>query len=194
MSETDNETYQALCETNLKEAIVFLRNKWDEYVDRKFIQSFALVHWVSNSERGLRDLGTLVGDSRHEVEISTQAYNNTQSLQENTRWLKAKFGVLIDGRVTLASNQDIQTNQWHGLAEDDAVKRRKYTEWANRLMTSAANCTSPYEFVVGEWKAAGIVVDPDASDLDDIIALAKAHNLPIIDTGHNNLFPEQSAK
>lgn len=192
MSSADNERYQELCETDLKEAVRFLREKWSEYADHEYIQSFALVHWVGNSESGVSDLEQLLGDSRHEVEISTQGYRDDKSLVDNPRWLKAKFGVLVDGRVNLASNADIQTNQWHGLQEDDDVKRRKYTEWANRLMTNEENCVSPYEFAVDNWKATGIVIDPDTPDIDKVVALAKEHGLPVIDTRDNDLFAKQS--
>lgn len=192
MSSIDNEKYQELCETDLKEGIRFLREKWSEYADRDFIQGFALIHWVGNSEDGISNLEQLLGDSRHEVEISTQGYQDDKSLVDNPRWLKAKFGVLVDGRVNLASNEDIQTNQWHGLQEDDVVKRRKYTEWANRLMTNEENCVSPYEFTVDNWKATGIVIDPDTPDIEKVIALAKEHGLPVIDTQNNDLFVKQT--
>ena len=64
------------------------------------------------------------------IEIFTQAYNDSVKLKTNKRWLDAKVGLLIDGTVNLASNTDIQTNQWHGILveEDDDRKRRKYTE------------------------------------------------------------------
>lgn len=64
------------------------------------------------------------------IEIFTQAYNDSEKLKTNKRWLDAKVGLLIDGTVNLASNTDIQTNQWHGILveEDDDRKRRKYTE------------------------------------------------------------------
>jgi hypothetical protein len=188
MSPEDNQKYQELCQTDLKEAIKFLREMWEVYADHDFIKSFALVHWVGNSEDGLSGIERLVGSSRHEVEISTQGYQDNESLKNAPRWLRDKFGVLIDGNVTLASNEDIQTNQWHNLQEDDAVKRRKYTEWANRLMTNEQNCVSPYEFAVGDWKAAGVVVDPDTPDIDKVVAMATRYGLPVIDTRNNTLF------
>ncbi|OGK29900.1 hypothetical protein A2W49_04410 [Candidatus Roizmanbacteria bacterium RIFCSPHIGHO2_12_41_18] len=194
MSPADNEEYQKLCGTDLRTAIRFLRDKWGEYADRDFIQRFVLVHWAGSSGIGLKNLEELLGKSRHEVEISTQAYRDAQSLVDNPRWKKAKFGVLVDGRVNLASNYDIQTNQWSGLQADDVVKRRKYTEWANRLMTSEANCISPYEFAVDHWKAAGIVVDPDVPDIEKVTALAKKHGLPVIDTQKNDLFAKQATE
>lgn len=49
MSPDDNRTYQELCETDLKQAIVFLRDKWSEYADHEFMQSFALIHWVERT-------------------------------------------------------------------------------------------------------------------------------------------------
>lgn len=113
----------------------------------------------------MSELEQLLGENRHEAEISTQGYHDDQSLKDKPRWAKAKFGVLINGSVTLASNGDIQTNQWHDIQDGDAVKRRKYTEWANRLMTSEDNCISPYEFVVDEWKAVAIVIEPDTLEL-----------------------------
>lgn len=192
LSPTDNDRFQELCKTDLKEAIRFLREKWGEYVDRDFIQSFALIHWVANSESGLSNLEKMLGNSRHEVEISTQAYPDEKSLKDNPRWLHAKFGVLVDGRVNLASNADIQTNQWHGLLKDDIVKRRKYTEWANRLITNKTNCVSPYEFVVDDWKVVGIVIDPDTPGIESVIALAKKYGIPVIDTQNSDLFTKQT--
>ena len=192
MSPADNDRYQELCGTDLKEAIRFLRDKWGEYADRDFIQSFALVHWVGNSESGLSNLEQMLDNSRHEVEISTQAYRDEKTLKDNPRWLRAKFGVLVDGRVNLASNADIQTNQWHGLMKDDTIKRRKYTEWANRLMTNDANCVSPYEFAVDNWKVVGIMIDPDTPDIEKVVALAKKYGLPVIDTRNNDLFTKQT--
>lgn len=188
MSPADNEAYQRLCETDLPGAVKFLRDKWGEYADYEFIDGFTLVHWVGSSEHGLTGLEKLLAESKHEAEISTQAYADQGSLAENPRWVRAKFGVLVDGQVTLASNADIQTNQWHGLQEDDVVKRRKYTEWANRLMTNADNCTSPYEFVIGDWQATGIIVDPDTGVMDEIVAIANKYSLPIISTVESDLF------
>ena len=188
MSPEDNARFQQRCDSDLKEGIRFLRERWGEYADREFIESFALVHWVGNSENGLDNLERLLGDSRHEVEISTQGYRDAEALIGNTRWLNAKFGVLVDGRVNLASNADIQTNQWHGLMPDDDVKRRKYTEWANRLMTNETNCISPYEFAVDNWKASAIVVDPDTPNMDLVVAMAKKYGLSVVDTSNNTLF------
>lgn len=188
MSPTDNDIYQELCSLDLKEAIKFLRDKWGEYVDRDFIQSFALVHWVVNSEQGLIGLESLISKISNEVEISTQAYHDDESLKQNPRWRKARFGLLIEGKVNLASNEDIQTNQWRCPNEEGIVKRRKYTEWANRLMTNETNCVSAYEFVVGDWKVVGVVIEPDTPDIDKVIAIANKYNLPIVDVQNNNLF------
>ena len=184
----DNNMYQELCKKNLREAIIFLRNKWSECVDLNFIQSFALVHWVSDSEMGIVGLEKLFKKGKNEVEISTQAYRDEKSLINNPRWLNAKFGVLVTGQVNLASNEDIQTNQWHGLQPSDSINRRKYTEWANRLMTDESNCISPYEFVVGDWKAVGIVTDSGTKNIDKLASLAEKYNLPLVNTENSGLF------
>lgn len=188
MSPADNNTYQKLCAVDMKDAVVFLRDKWGEYADQEFLQSFALVHWVSDGERGIEGLQNLLDDSRHAVEISTQGYRDEVSLQDEERWLGAQFGVLVDGKITLASNADIQTNQWRNVQPEEAEKRPKHTEWANRLMTNEANCRSPYEFVVGNWTVTGIVIDPNSPHADQIRALASQYNLRVVDTQQNDLF------
>lgn len=192
MSAADNEAYQALCSSDLKEAIRFLRIKWAEYADHEFLQSFVLVHWVGDSEDGITKLEQMVQDGRPEVEISAQGYRDSTSLADNPRWLRASFGVVVSGRINLASNADIQTNQWHGLLPDDDTKRRKYTEWANRLMTNEDNCLSPYEFAVDEWHAIGIIANPDSIARERLAAIAESQALPLIDSQQNNLFEPQS--
>ena len=188
MSSADNDKYQELCAVDMKQAVMFLRDTWGQYADQEFLQSFALVHWVGSAEGGLEDLQELLGDSRHAVEISTQGYRDEVSLRDEERWLDARFGVLVDGQINLASNADIQTNQWLNVRLQDADVRPKYTEWANRLMTSESNCVSPYEFVIGNWHAIGIVVDPNSAYAHQAIALAKRYDLRVVDTQQNNLF------
>lgn len=192
MTQEENVEYERLWRTNVKSAIKYLREKWAEHVDRDFIQSFRCVHWVSNNDM-IKHLEEMLGDGKHEKEISTQAYNNSEKLKTNKRWLDAKVGLLIDGTVNLASNADIQTNQWHGVVveKDDDRKRRKYTEWANRLMTNEGNCVSPYEFVIGDWAAKAIVADPEAIT-PELRALAEKHGIPIIATDDEQLFNEQN--
>lgn len=188
LSSADNRKYQDLCATRLDDAVIFLREKWNEYADHNFIQSFLLVHWVGNEGHGLDRISRLLGDSRHQVEISTQAYRDSESLMHNKRWLKSKFGVLISGQVTLASNADIQTNQWSMLQPSDSIIHRKYTDLASRLMTDETNCVSPYEFVVGDWVASGIIVDSDSEQRGEIDLLAKQYGLPVVGTQDENLF------
>ncbi|MCW1948972.1 MAG: hypothetical protein KIH89_000780 [Candidatus Shapirobacteria bacterium] len=188
MSPDDNREYQRLHNTKMVDGIVFLRDKWSEYADHEFFKKFVLIHWVGQDEMGLDRMSKLLGNGRHQVEISTQAYSDSESLIKNRRWLKSKFGVLVSGQVTLASNEDIQTNQWHMLQPSDTIFRRKYTEYANRLMTDETNCISPYEFVVGDWVASGILVDPDSDQRDKIDLLAKQHGLSVMTTTDEDLF------
>lgn len=194
MNETENQEYQRLCESDLKTAIRFLREKWAEHADMDFINGFKRIHWVGSSEFGISKLEQLLSEGNPNVEIATQAYYDQEQLTDNKRWLKAKFGVLIDGNVTLASNEDIQSNQWHGTVEQEGgpTKRVKYTEWANRLMTDESNYVQPYEFIVGDWRATALVIDPDTPDIDKILAVAQKHGLKVIDSQHNDLFrPKQ---
>ena len=192
MTQEENAEYERLWHTDMKAAIKYLREKWAEHVDREFIQSFRCVHWVSNSDM-LSQIEEMLGDGKHEKEISTQAYNDSKKLKTERRWLDAKVGLLIDGTVNLASNADIQTNQWHGVVveEDDDRKRRKYTEWANRLMTNAENCVSPYEFVMGDWTVRAIVADADAIT-PELRALSEKYNTPIIATNSQSLFSQNT--
>ena len=188
MTQEENAEYDQLCHNDLMAAIKYLREKWAEHVDRDFIQSFHCIHWVSNYDT-LNHIEEMLGEGKHEKEISTQAYSDSEKLKTEGRWLKAKVGLLIDGTVNLASNADIQTNQWHGIIveKDDDHKRRKYTEYANRLMTDKENCISPYEFVIGDWKAKAIVADSDAIT-PELTALGEKYNMPIISTDDESLF------
>lgn len=192
MTQEENDEYERLWRTDMKAAVKYLRDKWAEHVDRDFIQSFRCVHWMPNGG-AIEHLEEMLGDGKHEKEISTQAYGDSEALKDNRRFLDAKVGLLIDGTVNLASNEDIQTNQWHGVVieEDDDRKRRKYTEWANRLMTNEDNCVSPYEFVMGDWTAAAIVADSDAIT-PELRALSEKYGVPIVATDDKRLFGEQS--
>ena len=188
MSTEENAEYDSLWHKDMKAAIKFLRDKWAEHVDRDFIQSFRCVHWVSSYD-AIDHIEEMLGDGKHEKEISTQAYGDSDSLKTEQRWLKAKVGLLIDGTVNLADNADLQTNQWHGVViePDDDRKRRKYTEYANRLITDRENCVTPYEFVIGDWGAKAIIADPDAIT-PELRAVSEKHNIPIITTDDKSLF------
>ena len=190
MTQEENAEYERLWHTDMKSAVKYLREKWAEHVDRDFIQSFRCIHWVSSYDM-IKHLEEMLSDGKHEKEISTQAYDDNEKLKTGKRWLDAKVGLLIDGTINLASNEDIQTNQWHGviIEKDDDCKRRKYTEWANRLMTNEENCVSPYEFVIGDWTAKAIVADPEAIT-PELRALAEKHGIPIITTDDEQLFDE----
>ena len=192
MTEEENAEYQRLFNAGKKkEAVRFLRQKWGEHADQEFLQTFRCVHWVSPSKT-IEHLEEMLGNGKREKEISTQAYSDGEGLRTKTRWLDAKVGLLIDGPVTLASNDDIQTNQWHGVVvePDDDVKRRKYTSWANRLMTSRENCVSPYEFVKGDWKPKAIIADPDAVT-PELQAISEKYGIPIITTDDESLFADK---
>ena len=164
-----------------------------KYADQEFLQGFTLVHWVGETENGLEDMRKLLDQSQHAVEISTQGYRDEVSLRDGERWLDARFGVLVDGQITLASNADIQTNQWRNVRAEGADNRPKYTEWANRLMTDESTCISPYEFAVGDWKAAGIVVDRESPYVEQAVALAQQYGLRVIDTQGNDLFADRTS-
>ena len=190
MSKEENAEYGRLCSADLRKAIKYLREKWAEHVDRDFVQSFRCIHWVSNYDT-IKHLEGMLDGGRHEEEISTQAYDSIEKLQNSGRWLDAKVGLLINGTVNLASNDDIQTKQWLGslIDEDDGRKRRRYTVYANRLLTNEKNCISPYEFVVGDWVVEAIVADSNAIT-PELSALSKKYNTPIITTDDKRLFGE----
>ncbi|MDO4746944.1 MAG: hypothetical protein Q4A70_01185 [Candidatus Saccharibacteria bacterium] len=194
MTLEENEEFERLWNVDQKAAVKYLREKWAEHADRDFIQSFRCIHWVSNSDM-VKQIEEMLGNGKHEKEISTQAYDTSERLKTAKRWLRSKVGILVDGEVNLASNEDIQTNQWHGVIveEDDNVKRRKYTENANRLMTSRDNCVSPYEFVVGDWTAKAIVADPD-SITPELVKLGEKYNVPIIATDDESMFDKRSSE
>jgi hypothetical protein len=193
MLEEENAEYDRLWRTDMKAAIKYLREKWAEHVDRDFIQSFRCIHWMSNYDMATH-IEEMLGDGKHEKEISTEAYSSSRELRAKKRWRDSKVGLLINGTVNLASNADIQTNQWHGvlIEEDDDRKRRKYTEYANRLMTNRDNCVSPYEFVIGNWNVEAIVADPDAIT-PELIMLSEKYNIPIIATDDESLFSESNS-
>ena len=187
MTKEENAEYERLWYTDMKSAVKQLRERWAEHVDRDFIQSFCCIHWLSSYDMA-RHLEEMLGGGKHEKEISTQAYGDGEGLRTRKRWSKAKVGLLIDGRVNLAGNEDLQTNQWYNSEEDDG---RKYTAYANRLMTNKENCVSPYEFVIGDWTAKAIVADPDAIT-PELRTLSAKYGIPIIATDDEQLFSEQN--
>lgn len=191
MTKEENEEYNRLYNSDAREAVKYLREKWAEHVDRDFIQSFRCVHWMSNYEMASQ-IEEMLGDGKHEKEISTQAYDNSEKLKTEKRWLKSNVGLLIDGTVNLAGNSDLQTNQWHGVIveDDDENKRRKYTSYANRLITDRDNCVSPYEFVIGDWQAKAIIADPSAIT-PELNELSEKYGMPIVSTDDKSLFDKK---
>ncbi len=174
LTQEQNQYFELLYKDgNHKAALVYLKNCWRTAFDYEFIHSFKKVHWVA----GVSEIREFLKNSRTQVEISCQAYSEFPFTQ---RWMQSGLGVLIEGPVTLAGNADLQTNQWSMFTKETG---KKYTEYANRLFTNRQNCTSPYEFVVDDWKVNAIIFSADSKvDKNEVMELAREYGLPVLGT------------
>lgn len=162
--------FNDLFETNQIGALKKVKEWWQQSADHEFLSNFTLVHWVS-----IDNLQAILRNPDVNKEISTKPYLNPPFTNGFAGY---SIGLVIKGKVTLAGNADLQTNQWHTVSKDG----KKYTEWLNRLFTTAENCLNPYECVVDNWSVEAIVItNPDEATLPLLIQLAQTLDLKILD-------------
>jgi hypothetical protein len=156
--------YNSLVDENKwKKALRYIKNKWNERVDRSFIQSIHTIHWghLNNIEYGATKLS-------RGSELGCNAY---LSPPYKCNWIGG-LGLMINGRVTLAGNTDIQTNQWR-FGKNEFIQR--YTEYAEHLCLNKMTFIPPNsngrhnEFLVDNWKPIALVFDEDKLDPEDYV-------------------------
>lgn len=156
-------------ERKWKEALRYIKNKWNERVDRTFIQSIHTIHWgnFESIEYALTKM------SRRD-EISCVGYEKPPYL---CLWVGG-LGIFVQGHVTLAGNVDLQSKQWTGFG-----KGHRYTEYAERLILNDKTFISrqgfdpragfitfgaPHnEFMVANWKPVALIFDENKLNPDD---------------------------
>lgn len=191
-------------ESKWKKALKFLKRKWNERVDRAFIQSINTIHWGH-----LKDIEHVLVKMNKKQELSCVGY---EKLPFHCFWIGG-LGILMSGYVTLAGNVDLQSKQWSKLG-----KSIRYTEFAERLILndktfissqgydpSAGFITfgsSHNEFIVSNWKPKALIFDKDKLDAKDyeiylgklpnekevieyLIGFSKQFDLPLIDINYN---------
>jgi len=148
-------------ERKWKKALRYIKRKWNERVDRSFIQSVHIIHWGQ-----LNKIEYAITKLSRKRELCCNAYLGPPY---KCNWLGG-VGLLIKGFVTLAGNTDIQTNQWL-FGEKEFIQR--YTEYAEHLCLNRQTFIPPEqngrhnEFIVDNWKPTAIVIDESKFSKDD---------------------------
>lgn len=140
-------------ERKLKTALRYIKRKWNERVDRSFIQSVHIIHWGSFDK-----IEFAITKLSRRRELCCNAFLKPPYL---CGWIGG-LGLMINGYVTLAGNCDIQTNQWK-FGQRERIQR--YTERAEHLCLNRQTFIVPgsngrhNEFIVDNWNPVGIVID-----------------------------------
>ena len=118
-----------------------------------------------------------------DLELSCIAYKKPP--YKNIWWGNA--GLLIDGRVTLAGNTDLITNQHVYMSIQTTGKPRKWTNIMDLILNENDFVEDQFnEFLLVNWKPIAVIKSYRGNlPLDDEIMtaeqLAEKHNLPLID-------------
>ena len=153
-----------------------IKATWNQQVDRNFIQSFSFVHYGRAS-----DLNYIMNMTN--PELSCIAYKKPP--YKNV-W-KGNAGLLIDGRVTLAGNTDLITNQHIYMSIQTTGKPRKWTNIMDLILDENDFVEDQFnEFLLVNWKPIAVIKSYRGNlPLDDknmtAEQLAAKHNLPLID-------------
>lgn len=153
-----------------------IKATWNQQVDRKAIQSFSFVHYGRASE-----LDKIMNMT--DLELSCIAYKKPP--YKNV-W-QGNAGLLIDGRVTLAGNTDLITNQHIYMSIQTTGKPRKWTNIMDLILDENDFIEDQFnEFLLVNWKPIAVIKSYRRYlPLDDknmtAEQLAVKHNLPLID-------------
>ena len=153
-----------------------IKATWNQQVDRNFIQSFSFVHYGRASKLDQRINMT-------NMELSCIAYKKPPYLN---KWV-GNAGLLLDGRVTLAGNSDLQTNQYTIMSEQTTGKERRWTHNMDLILNENDFVDDDFnEFLLVNWKPIAVIKSyrsESRSDDETMTAeqLAEKHNLPLID-------------
>ena len=153
-----------------------IKATWNQEVDRNFIQSLSFVHFGRASE-----IDKIMNMT--DLELSCIAYKKPP--YKNIWWGNA--GLLIDGRVTLAGNTDLITNQHVYMSIQTTGKPRKWTNIMDLVLNEDDFVEDQFnEFLLVNWKPIAVIKSYRGNlPLDDknmtAEQLAEKHNLPLID-------------
>ena len=153
-----------------------IKATWNQKVDRNFIQSFSFVHYGRASKLDQRI-------NMSNMELSCIAYKKPPYLN---KWV-GNAGFLLDGRVTLAGNTDLQTNQYTLLSQQTTGKQRRWTHNMDLILEENDFVEDDFnEFLLVNWKPIAVIKSYRGNlPLDDknmtAEQLAEKHNLPLID-------------
>lgn len=170
-----------------------IKATWNQQVDRNFIQSLSFVHYGRAST-----LDKIMNMTN--LELSCIGYKKPPY---KNIW-QGNAGLLIDGRVTLAGNTDLITNQHMYMSNQTTGKPRKWTNVMDLILNENDFVEDQFnEFLLVNWKPIAVIksyrgnltLDDNNMTAEQLTAkhnffgdnnmtaeqLAEKHNLPLID-------------
>ena len=155
-----------------------LKRVFSAHADHQFLKSLIKVHWVRSEAEGFERL--LRGSKKDE--ISTNGYLPDQRIFSH--W--GSVGMIVDGRVTLASNDmdDLYTGysgeaseKFRQKTKNSGLPRRALTfnSWIAKSMIldkdSFESYTAPHnELVVDNWRVTGMLIpEADMKYVKDVL-------------------------
>ncbi len=171
------------------QAYEYIKNLYNDRVDREFIQSVQTIHWTYN----LIDLERMLSSHQKTKswDISTVGYKKEESTP--SQW-GGGIGVLIKGDVVRASNQDARSDNRTLPKGHNDYDGKKYSRGDRMGMilneSSFLNLDtrgdSHNEFVVTNWEPESIIIDQDRKnfdneDLRNILDMANDYKIKVLD-------------
>ena len=164
-----------------------LKKSWNDKVDRNFIESVKLVHWLVSGDP------TKFLTTPRNNEISAEGYLPDEPTVSN--YAKTQVGVLLDGYVTFAMRSGGGTGFFGGddtpeeWKSSGTVKRAPESK-ANRIGQPILNKDSKFrskgtynEFIVDNWKPVALVVKGGINNpfYKELHNYSRESGLPIVD-------------
>jgi len=184
-----------------KEKARAIKRAWAEEVDRDFIQSLTLVHWIGSGSKLVRavDRKLSVLPNRSRDEISTAMYLPGDAME--APWMWRHVGIQVKGYVTLAANKmdDIysgyigktskkerQAHKSSGLPRRPGVAHEVHLAGYALDRSSFERNQPENEAIVDNWKPVALVIDTTSpgrqAHLITVFQLAIDAGLPVIDS------------
>jgi len=190
-----------------------LKRKWNELVEKYGTRSFwegpemKYFHSLTYYGRGVSDnLKTGVLQEYEMVDLSVEAFLETYKLSGNkdemstygvhkgksqATWDQQALGFLIEGRVTLATNQDAFVESRSKATKVD-MQRHRSSGLPKRVMAidnraigllfdaSDIGVSGPGECILDNWSIEAIVYNPGMVDENAVVDVAQKYDIPMI--------------
>jgi hypothetical protein len=186
---TDEEIEEFLKAKNDREAGRTLKKAFAKRNKQKEWQKMIKVHWVTNP----KDLVSIMKGANTR-ELSVNLYHTEEQLT-NYQWGTTPTGIILDGHITIAGNDDIFTVEYYADGEDTRKRKdTKYSTHTDQITFDPSGITGDRhnEGVIDHWRIKGFLITPKSSD--EVIDIIEKSGLPYTRIGSEKQKNESRAR